>query len=460
MVAMPRTLTTPATGEQFAGRYRVDGLLGKGGMAVVIAATEEATGEPLAIKLLGSEDEPEATEDTAERAARLMREARAAMRIASEHVVRVRDVATDAEFGPYIVMERLRGSDLSQAWPLETQMPVTDAADVALQVCEALSHAHAAGIVHRDIKLSNLFRADGPDGSAIKVLDFGISKLTTRAEWERTERTLTVADAVLGSPQFVSPEQLRDSSAVDGRTDIWALGVVIYRLMTGAYPFAGATIGQLFTRILERDPEPLAERGVESAAMQSIVTRCLERDLARRYQDVGELARDLAPLASERWAPLATSIEARLRSRRSIAPPALPTPAATAAPRRRRRSRSKLAGLSVAVLLGAGLFAIARARGPRELPSSPTAAAASAVPPAPLPAPIVSDGQQEVHPERMAPAPTAPPTELPVPRPAASPTSKRDAPFTPPVATDPPKTTPTPSTAELHANPYARRDGG
>jgi eukaryotic-like serine/threonine-protein kinase len=380
-------------------------------MGVVLAVREEATGEPLAIKLLGAAtdlaDGPESTDDTIERASRLKREAQAAMRIASEHVVRVRDVSSGGnDVGPYIVMERLEGTDLAEEWPVGTKMPASEVADVALQVCEALSHAHLAGIIHRDIKPSNLFLAMTGDGEEIiKVLDFGISKVTTRAEWERTQGTLTVGDAVLGSPQFVSPEQLRDSRTVDPRTDIWSLGVVMYRLATGAYPFTGETIGQLFTRILERDPAPLSTHGVaadSSQHLQMTIDGCLKRNLDERYSNVAELARDLAPIASDRWRPLAEAIGARLArqmrarslsspgggssSASSVSPPPASSPASKSlAPPPPVAWRPVVVVATVLVaLFSVGLIWSNRSVTPPTLPTTTTpSAAASASMPAP-----------------------------------------------------------------------------
>src|SRR3954470_13666053 len=208
-------------GEILAGKYRVERVLGVGGMGVVVAATHLQLDERVAIKFLV----PDALSSD-EAVARFAREARAAVKIKSEHVARVIDVGTLDNGAPYMVMEYLEGGDLSRVLQAQGPLPVEDAVEYVLQACEAIAHAHVLGIVHRDLKPANLFLTKRNDGSqSVKVLDFGISKvLSGNSGASSSDAAMTRTRAVMGSPLYMSPEQMTSTRDVDGRTDIWALG--------------------------------------------------------------------------------------------------------------------------------------------------------------------------------------------------------------------------------------------
>ena len=196
----------PPVGELVAGRYAVEDIIGRGGMAVILGARHVELGQRVAIKLLRAD-----TPQRAEVYARFLREARACAQMRSEHVVRVFDVGHLTSGQPFMVMEHLTGGDLGRLVQAGGSLPVEDAASYVLQACEAVAEAHAMGIVHRDLKPSNLFLAERADGSPIvKLLDFGISKVTAAEGFE-----LTATDATVGSPLFMSPEQIRGAKAVD-----------------------------------------------------------------------------------------------------------------------------------------------------------------------------------------------------------------------------------------------------
>lgn len=285
-----RPAALPAVGSVFARRYRIDTCLGKGGMGAVYGVTDQQTGQGLALKVLA---EKKGEKD--EQVTRFFREAKASMKLASEHLVRVFEVGTADEL-PYMLMEHLRGEDLSEVTKNGGSAEPAIVAGWTVEVCEALAHAHAVGIIHRDIKPSNLFlcEATGAEPARIKVLDFGISKMTSREEIEKTA-TLTGGSSLIGSPQYISPEQLRDPRSVDARADIWSLGVVMYRMLSGRLPFDGDTLGTTFVAILEREPSPIGA-GVP-VLLEGIVRRCLSKKREDRYASVAELARDLVPVA-------------------------------------------------------------------------------------------------------------------------------------------------------------------
>jgi serine/threonine-protein kinase len=279
-------------GDVLAGKYRVESVLGEGGMGVVVAATHLHLDEKVAIKLLL----PDAVRSP-DIVSRFLQEGRAAVKIKSEHVARVIDVGTLESGAPYLVMEYLAGSDLADV--IATGGPVSPdlAMEYVLQASEALAEAHALGIVHRDLKPANLFLTRRADGSpCVKVLDFGISKVTDGANHSKTKTS-----AVMGSPAYMSPEQMRSSRDVDGRSDIWALGAILYELLAGAPPFDADTVPQLCLMIMQDPLPPLSRVRLDvPPALEAAIRRCQEKDRENRFQHIGELAAALAPLVTGR----------------------------------------------------------------------------------------------------------------------------------------------------------------
>jgi serine/threonine-protein kinase len=193
-----------------------------------------------------------------------------------------------------MVMEYLDGADLDSELARRGALPPVEAVDYLLQASEAIAEAHAHGLVHRDIKPANLFLTRKADGSPlVKVLDFGIA----RAAPSDPSFNMTKTRAIMGSPGYMSPEQLRSSRRADARSDIWALGVVLYQLLSGREPFSGETFSHLCITIATEPPAPLAVPGV-SPALEAAITRCLEKDPAQRFQNVAELAAALEPFAN------------------------------------------------------------------------------------------------------------------------------------------------------------------
>jgi len=259
-----------------------------------VAAHHIELDERVAIKLLLPEmlQQPEAV-------ARFTREARAAVKIKSEHVARILDVGSLENGAPFIVMEYLDGSDLA-AW-LRNSGPLSpeQAVEFLLQAGEAVAEAHALGIVHRDLKPANLFVVRRADGLlSVKVLDFGISKVTD-ASMAAGAATSTLA--LMGSPLYMSPEQMESARTADARSDIWSLGVILYELLTGACPFNGETIPELVLQVAWGTPVPLRNKRPDAPdGLETVLIRCLEKSPAQRYQTVAELATALADFAPKR----------------------------------------------------------------------------------------------------------------------------------------------------------------
>ncbi|MCC6646782.1 MAG: protein kinase [Polyangiaceae bacterium] len=281
-----------APGAVIGRKYQLERTLGRGGMGVVVAAQRLHLGDLVALKILLPEfgKRPDLV-------ARFLREGRAAASLRSERVARVFDVDTLDDGAPYIVMELLEGESLDVTVTTRGALPATEAVELVLQACEALAEAHSLGIVHRDLKPSNLFVVTGPDGTpCVKLLDFGISKVREAGQ----SAQLTSTDGIVGSPSYMSPEQIANPSDVDARADVWALGVILYELLSGRRPFEGDGLTSLIMKIVtERPPDLAAVAPSTPPWLQETVARCLEKRAVARFQSVSELALALAQVGTQ-----------------------------------------------------------------------------------------------------------------------------------------------------------------
>ncbi len=468
---------TPGT--VLLGKYRVDEVLGTGGMGRVLRASHQYLAQSVAIKVLL----PQMAESPST-VARFLREAQATVRLKNEHIARVIDVGTMPDGTPFMIMEYLEGNDLNQILRHHGPQTAPIVCDLMLQACEGMSEAHAMGIVHRDIKPSNYFITRRPDGSMLlKILDFGISKTPVGFE------ELTGAQAVIGTPSYMAPEQMKSGREADARSDIWSMGVVMYQLLQGRPPFSGESYAELVLKVGAEPPSPL--HVPLPAGLANVIFRCLEKNSKLRPQDVGELARSLAPYASDPIA--AAQIAARttriLQTRPAgqgyggqghpmsaggglaapvalspsqLTPPSWP-PSSTSLSHGRGQVTLKTKGskgwliagaLSVATLAAAGGY-VARdlRRGKSEervgatvqmpvsspvpvprpvpAPAAPTTAAPTAPPPLPAPTAAPSVAAPAAAPRVAAPA-VAKPVTRPKPAVVATPPTTRQGPRKPP----------------------------
>jgi len=256
-------------------------------MGLVVKAWHLGLDEEVAIKML--RDDIAMADETI---ARFIHEAQAAAKLKSEHIARITDVGRFGDGKPYLVMEFLEGQDVGELIAEQGRLQPSLAIDLVIQACEALAEAHSLGIVHRDIKPSNLFLTSRPDGSVLlKILDFGISKSTSGADL-----SLTQTWSLLGSPAYMSPEQMRSARHVDARTDLWSLGAVLYEAIEGHLPFQAESFSEMCVMVAVDPPAPMVATPRELAP---IIERCLAKHPGERYASVAELAADLACLARE-----------------------------------------------------------------------------------------------------------------------------------------------------------------
>jgi len=297
--ALPQRIPSHlSAGKMVQGRYELLRPIGDGGVGFVMAARHAGFNELVALKFL----KPEYATNK-EAVIRFMTEARTGFRLNSEHIVRVLDVDI-YEGTPFMAMELLSGSDLRDLRLAHHQFDVPRAVDCILQVCEALSFAHAIGVIHRDIKPENLFISTTSTGQdRVKVLDFGISKvgLLYRAD-PRRESSLQLTQVAVGTPPYMSPEQVRSAQDIDVRSDIWAVGCVLYELVTGISPFERGSSMQSCAAVLEEDPLPAWElRHALPCALSDAIMRCLRKAPRERFADVAELAEAISPFGSGRF---------------------------------------------------------------------------------------------------------------------------------------------------------------
>jgi serine/threonine protein kinase len=438
-------------GEILAGKYRVERVIGEGGMGVVVAAHHLHLDERVALKFLL----PNAVA-SAEAVSRFLREARAAAKIKSQHVARVMDVGQLENGLPYMVLEYLDGRDLSAWLAEEGPLPVTQAVDFVLQACEALAEAHGLGIVHRDLKPANLFCIRRPDGQlSIKVLDFGISKVTSPGA---TAHDMTQTSAFLGSPLYMSPEQMKAARDVDARTDVWSLGIILFELLANSAPFNAESVTELAIKVaMEASPSLRSGRPDVPKGLEAAIHKCLEKDRTKRYRDMGELALALREFGSDQGRETAARVTSTLRRSQSVplvstAPVATVTSpgASTAASweqTRRGGSRASTAAIAaasfavVAALVLGGAYALTRppaaspggALPPPSVPPEPTTPPPMSAPPPP--ALTARPSASPAEPGRDS-APLTPASPLPgpgkaAPLPASSPLATHAAPVTP-----------------------------
>jgi serine/threonine protein kinase len=297
-------------GTLLAGRYRAECVLGAGGMGIVVRVRRVSDESLHALKLL----RPSVARDTSA-TARFLREAEAALRISSPHVVAISDLGTLENGVPYLVMEYLDGKTLEARLAGSASLPVDEACDIGLQACAGLAAAHKTGVIHRDIKPANLFLCRGDAGrEVLKIVDFGVSKILEPDSPEAQHLTRT--KTALGSPLYMSPEQMRSARTADPRTDLWSMGAVLYRMVTGHVPFDARSLPRLCAQVLEGAFVPVATRCPElPAALATAIERCLRVNREQRFADVVELAEALAPFSGPQGQACAEQCRSLLRDR-------------------------------------------------------------------------------------------------------------------------------------------------
>lgn len=423
-----------AVGDVIAGRYRLLRLLGEGGMGRVYLAEQNELGGHVAIKILRADVELPGSSIE-----RLRREAQAASRLKSESVVRVLDLGWAAHGTPYFVMERVAGKTVARHLEEHGPFDLARAADIVIDVCAALAEAHALGIIHRDIKASNLALTKRPDGTElVKVLDFGIAKQTAPSVTSLTETA-----ALLGSPKYMSPDHIRDARSVGPRDDLWSVTVLLQEMTTGGLPFEAFTLPGLFAKIIADPPTPARSLRPElPEAFEALLTKALSKDPAQRFADAAELAEALAPFASPEGAVRAGRVRAVFEHAVTPAlsdPPAAASPTAidldrTSAPIAREhtteggaRASSSPAGLARVLALGPYALGVLLVLVLGVLWRTRSVAPAGAAPPALAATVTMSSPAQTSPPASHAAAEPAPPPPLPIPPPLPSAASTASA---------------------------------
>ena len=356
----------PRPGEVIGGKYRVERPIGSGGMALVVEATHVQLDERVALKFLNRE-----ALKSPDLVSRFEKEARATAKLKSEYVGKVFDVGTREDGSPYNVMEYLEGRDLAAEIAKVGAIPLPEAVEYVIQACEAISEAHSRGIVHRDIKPENLFLVDRPGGRFVKVLDFGISKIALTGKTSSVDLDQTGTQRVMGSPYYMSPEQLRSSRSVDFRSDIWSVGAVLFELLTGVRAFADADdfSALVIAIVQDRHRSLLDYLPSVPSGMVEIVDRCLSKARAERFESAAELAIALLPYAPSRARGTVERAVATYESTGTsprLVVPSIPPPTQSGAHRKRERHETS-SGVAGEQRQPVGC-ASRRGRNPRALP--------------------------------------------------------------------------------------------
>jgi serine/threonine protein kinase len=467
-----------APGLVVATRFRLQRRLGEGGMGVVWAALHTMTRKPVALKIL-----KRSGEDDERSVQRFLREARTACAVRHPSIVEVNDVLELEDGSPVMVMELLEGETLAQRLARERVLTLEELARVMVHVCSAVGCAHALGIVHRDLKPENIFLARSPAGQTVKVLDFGIAKLTASDGDAARSGALTGTGAILGTPYYMAPEQLFGEKDVDHRADIWALGIMFYEAITGERPTRGENVGQIYKVIVTDAIVPFGQRakGLPTPFVD-LVERMLARDRATRPADVGSVLSVLAAYTDEPFVMLSARPPRLGLAQTPPGEPATPVVGSeaepepdadaphlrrsgvevtlpSAVPRRSATGRVAVVSGAAALALGALLASRSRAPAPAVDPSAASAAASSpahlqgamlpvtstdvllpdSAPPASAGAPAPAPENAPTSPSRSAAArPSKHPARPLAPAPALTPSAA------PPTASRPPAVTPPP----------------
>jgi serine/threonine-protein kinase len=383
-------------GSVIAGRYRLDHLLGEGGMGAVWAATHQLTGKRVAIKLLKADA---ATPDTLRR---FVREARAASAVRHPNVVEIHDFLSLDDGSPAMIMDLLEGETLAQRLRRLGVLPMADLSSIMAPVLSAVGSAHAAGVIHRDLKPDNIFLALLGDGrTEPMVLDFGIAKVLPFEETLESDEQLTRTGAVVGTPYYMAPEQAFGEKDVDARIDVWALGVILYECATGRKPIRGETLGQVFKSIIAGPIPHLADTDPHlPVKFALLVDRMLSRDREQRPRDLREpfeLLRDMSGVnarsfgAAAAIAPDASTLPAKEPGGAALVGSSAVTFTKRVRPEASSFGRNALFGFAALLvgLLGIGIWTTLRGYdGATISPSAaPVALAAPAAPAVPPPTP-------------------------------------------------------------------------
>lgn len=443
------SLSLPAIGAVVNDRYRITRLIGTGGMGTVFEAEIVNLGRRCAIKFLRVE---RASRSLSTR--RFEREARLSARLEHDHLTAVLDYGLFQESTPYYVMEYLAGETLRQLLQREGALGAHAAVELLKQICRGMAHAHENGVVHRDLKPDNLMLVERSDGQSwIKILDFGVARWT---EDDRVPATPTGAE--LGTAHYMSPEQARGAKNIDARSDVYALGAILYEVLSGRRLHNGASYNEVLYQLLTQAHDPLSEVVAECPrALVDVVERCLEKDPGKRYRDARDLLAALAELAAPGPAG-------------SVAPhPALAVAASTAATPTQPRWRELSFGLTLGAMLGAALTWGTLSDSPepeRVAPSSDVGAEARARAAPPVvessvpPSSSTSATEEPPALPVAPPEPTAPATEEAPPQPGVSkqspvrrkPSASRPEPR--PASTDAPTPASDPLRPFVTSNPY------